>query len=147
MNTTIRPYRAQDLGRILRLWEEPASLLAGDGLDRAVLRPGRFGYVLPVGPPDGEARRAIWERFVGDITDEAVDLDQLVANSERFTPADIEFAARKAAQVAFEREHFENVTHRATTEDFLAAIGTIRPTVTEEMIETFRSDAERFTRQ
>ena len=115
-------------------------------LDPAVLRPGRFGYVLPVGPPDDDARRAIWQRFVRDITDEDVDLDALVAASHRFTPADIEFAARKAAHTAFEREHFDNVSHRATTEDFLAAINAARPTVTEEMLERFREDAERYAR-
>jgi AAA+ superfamily predicted ATPase len=115
-------------------------------LDPAVLRPGRFGYVLPVGPPDDDARRAIWQRFLRDITDEDVDLDALVAASHRFTPADIEFAARKAAHTAFEREHFDNVSHRATTEDFLAAIHAARPTVTEEMLERFREDAERYAR-
>jgi AAA+ superfamily predicted ATPase len=115
-------------------------------LDPAILRPGRFGYVLPVGPPDDDARRAIWQRFLRDITDEDVDLDALVAASHRFTPADIEFAARKAAHTAFEREHFDNVSHRATTEDFLAAIHAARPTVTEEMLERFREDAERYAR-
>jgi SpoVK/Ycf46/Vps4 family AAA+-type ATPase len=115
-------------------------------LDPAILRPGRFGYVLPVGPPDEDARRAIWQRFLRDITDEDVDLDALVAASHRFTPADIEFAARKAAHTAFEREHFDNVSHRATTEDFLAAIHAARPTVTEEMLERFREDAERYAR-
>ena len=38
-------------------------------LDPAFLRPGRFDYVLPVGPPDAEARRAIWSRYVEEITD------------------------------------------------------------------------------
>jgi len=139
------------LKQVPRLRQSPGHLLvcatnAVGHLDPAVLRPGRFGFVLPVGPPDGDARRAIWARFVSDITDEDVDLDRLVETSERFTPADIEFAARKAAQVAFEREHFENASHRATTEDFLAAIGATRPTVSEEMGESFLSDAERFTR-
>jgi transitional endoplasmic reticulum ATPase len=115
-------------------------------LDPAVLRPGRFGYVLPLGPPDEEARRAIWRRFVKDITDEEIDYDALVAATDRFTPADIEFVARKAAHAAFEREHFDNVTHRATTEDFLEAIAGARPTVTEEMAEAFRRDAEQYTR-
>ncbi|MDQ4096698.1 MAG: hypothetical protein M3144_02355 [Actinomycetota bacterium] len=84
--------------------------------------------------------------FVRDITDEEIDYDALVAASNRFTPADIEFAARKAAHTAFEREHFDNVSHRATTEDFLAAIGASRPTVTEEMVERFRQDAETYAR-
>jgi transitional endoplasmic reticulum ATPase len=53
---------------------------------------------------------------------------------------------RKAAHTAFEREHFDNVDHRAVTEDFLAAIGATKPTVTEEMVEAFHRDAEQFTR-
>jgi hypothetical protein len=63
-------------------------------LDSAFLRPGRFDYVIPVGPPDASARRAIWKRYLGPASDE-VDLDRLVASSELLTPADIEFAARK----------------------------------------------------
>ena len=78
-----------------------------DRLDPAFLRPGRFDYVLPVGPPDEETRAAIWTRYTDEITDEEIDIDALVEASEMFTPADIEFAARKAAQHAFEREHFE----------------------------------------
>jgi ribosomal protein S18 acetylase RimI-like enzyme len=139
------------LKQIPRLRQSARHLLicatnAVGALDPAVLRPGRFGYMLPVGPPDDESRGAIWERFVRDITDEEVDLDALVAASARFTPADIEFAAKKAAHMAFEREHFDNVDHRAVTEDFLAAIGAQRPTVTEEMVEAFRRDAEQYTR-
>jgi transitional endoplasmic reticulum ATPase len=139
------------LKQIPRLRQSSSHLLicatnAVSRLDPAVLRPGRFGYVLPVGPPDEKARRSIWERFVRDITDEDVDLDALVAVTERYTPADIEFAARRAAHAAFEREHFDNVDHRATTEDFLAAIEATRPTVTEEMVDTFREDTERFMR-
>src|SRR6266566_2285750 len=103
-------------------------------LDPAFLRPGRFDYVLPVGPPDAEAREAIWKRYTEEITDQALDLRRLVAASELFTPADIEFAARKAAQMAFEREHFEGERHRATTAEFLAAIEQTKPTLSEEIV-------------
>jgi SpoVK/Ycf46/Vps4 family AAA+-type ATPase len=34
-------------------------------LDSAFLRPGRFDYIIPVGPPDDEARAAIWKRYLG----------------------------------------------------------------------------------
>jgi SpoVK/Ycf46/Vps4 family AAA+-type ATPase len=102
--------------------------------------------VLPVGPPDADARAAIWNRYVTDITDERIDVDILVQRTELFTPADIEFAAHKAAQLAFEREHFEQVRHRATTEEFLAAIAETRQTLTQEMIETFVHDTETFAR-
>ena len=115
-------------------------------LDPAFLRPGRFDYILPVGPPDAEARKAIWGRYVGEITDQQVDIDALVAASEFFTPADIEFAAHKAAQQAFEQEHFEGSRERATTEDFLAAIRETKPTLSEEVIASFERDVERFSR-
>jgi transitional endoplasmic reticulum ATPase len=115
-------------------------------LDPAFLRPGRFDYVLAVGPPDGEARAAIWRRYVHEITDEDVDISALVDATELFTPADIEFAARKAAQRAFEREHFERVGTRATTEDLLAAIAQTRPTLAREMVEAFEEDRRRFAR-
>ena len=87
-----------------------------DRLDPAFLRPGRFDYVLPVGPPDADTRAAIWTRYTDEITDEEVNIERLVEASEMFTPADIEFAAQKAAQRAFEREHFEGARHRARTE-------------------------------
>jgi transitional endoplasmic reticulum ATPase len=115
-------------------------------LDAAFLRPGRFDYVLPVGPPDNEARRAIWTRYVEEITDLDVAIDALVADSALFTPADIEFAARKAAQHAFEREHFEGATHRATQDDLLAAIRQTRPSLSEEILDAFAEDVEQFAR-
>jgi transitional endoplasmic reticulum ATPase len=115
-------------------------------LDPAFLRPGRFDYILPVGPPDAEARAAIWTRYVAEITDEEVDVAALVEATDQFTPADIEFAARKAAQHAFEREHFEGTPHRATTAFFLAAISETRPTLSDEMIESFEEDVRRFAR-
>jgi hypothetical protein len=115
-------------------------------LDPAFLRPGRFDYVLAVGPPDREARGAMWRRYVEEITDEEVDISTLVDATELFTPADIEFAARKAAQRAFEREHFERDARRATTHDFLAAIEQTRPTLAREIVEGFEEDRSRFAR-
>jgi transitional endoplasmic reticulum ATPase len=115
-------------------------------LDPAFLRPGRFDYILPVGPPDAEARKAIWGRYVGEITDQRVGIDELVTASEFFTPADIEFAAHKAAQRAFEQEHFEGSRERATTEDFLASIRKTKSTLSEEVIASFEKDVERFSR-
>lgn len=139
------------LKQIPRLRESPQQLLVCatnwiDRLDPAFLRPGRFDYVLPVGPPDREARTAIWQRYVEEITDRQVEIESLVEASEFFTPADIEFAARKAAQSAFEREHFQRTTERAGTDDFLAAIDATRPSLSAELVERFNDDTERFAR-
>ena len=139
------------LKQIPRMREAPHHLLACatnwvSRLDPAFLRPGRFDYVLPVGPPDAEAREMIWQRYIGEITDETVDVGELVSASDLFTPADVEWSARTAAQMAFEREHFDGVGQRATTDDFLAAIRSAKPTLTQEMIDEFRVETERFKR-
>ena len=139
------------LKQIPRMREAPHHLLACatnwvSRLDPAFLRPGRFDYVLPVGPPDAAAREMIWQRYIGEITDEPVDVAELVSASNLFTPADVEWSARTAAQRAFEREHFDGVGQRATTDDFLAAIRSAKPTLTQEMIDEFRVETERFKR-
>ncbi len=112
-------------------------------LDPAFLRPGRFDYPVPIGTPDPAARAAIWRRYAADRA--GVELDVLVAASELFTPADIEHAARGAAQAAFERDLARPApgapqTAGATTEDHLAAIARCRPTVTPALVEEFTAD-------
>ncbi|GAA0504416.1 hypothetical protein GCM10011581_45620 [Saccharopolyspora subtropica] len=114
-------------------------------LDPAFLRPGRFDYVIPVGPPDPPARRAIWRRYLGPACD-SVDVDALVERTELFTPADIEFAARKGAQAAFERELLDADRRTATTEDYLQAIAETRPTLTPAAISDFERDIDTYTR-
>ena len=114
-------------------------------LDPAFLRPGRFDYVIPVGPPDQAARAAIWRRYLGAVAG-SVELPRLVAASEMFTPADIEFAARKGAHAAFEREVADRQGAPANTGDYLAAIADTRPALTDEAITAFREDIERYAR-
>lgn len=114
-------------------------------LDSAFLRPGRFDYVIPVGPPDEPARHAVWQRYLG-ASAAHVDLGRLVEASELFTPADIEFASRKGSQAAFEREVADRSGRPATTEDYLAAIADTRPTLTTELLTEFDADSEKFTR-
>jgi transitional endoplasmic reticulum ATPase len=124
-------------------------------LDSAFIRPGRFDYVLPVGPPDEAARAAIWRSYVAQITDAHVDIDRLVEATHLFTPADIDFAARKAAQAAFERAVFdepptgrsaEPASARATVDDFLAAIADTRPTLTRTLVHEFETDIDTYAR-
>ncbi|MFI1741397.1 ATP-binding protein [Streptomyces sioyaensis] len=114
-------------------------------LDPAFLRPGRFDYVIPIGTPDPAARSAIWSRYTDGRAD--VDIAALVAASELFTPADIEHAARVAAQASFERD-LEAIgvgagargRLGASTEDYLAALARCRPTVTPAMLDEFGAD-------
>lgn len=115
-------------------------------LDPAFLRPGRFDYLMPIGTPDKAARAAIWARYTDGRP--GVDVDELVAMSELFTPADIEHAARIAAQTSFERSLASvggqavaaEASPGASTADYLEAIAQCRPTVTPQMIDQFESD-------
>jgi AAA+ superfamily predicted ATPase/GNAT superfamily N-acetyltransferase len=114
-------------------------------LDSAFLRPGRFDYVIPIGPPDATARAAIWGRYLGQAA-ESVDVAALVSASEMFTPADVEFAARKGAQFAFEREIECRRGDPARTDDYLTAIAETRPTLTDAALAEFEEDIDRLTR-
>ncbi|WP_338059814.1 ATP-binding protein [Streptomyces natalensis] len=113
-------------------------------LDPAFLRPGRFDYLIPVGPPDAEARRAIWIRYIGPDRAAGVELNALVEASDRFTPADIEYAARTAAQTAFERhlsaDPQEPPDSTRLTGDYLQAIAGTRTSLSEEDIRAFDQD-------
>jgi len=115
-------------------------------LDHAFVRPGRFDYLLPVGPPDEVARAAIWRGYIDRITDRPVDVDALVRTSALFTPADIDFAARKAAQHAFERGVLEHEEGRAVSADFLTAISDTRPSLTKSAVRDFQEDIDDYAR-
>jgi transitional endoplasmic reticulum ATPase len=119
-------------------------------LDKAFLRHGRFDYVIPIGPPDVAARQAIWERYIPATFSQHIDLDVLAKASERFSPADIEFAARKASQEALEHAVQSGlpVTKEMTltTGAYLQAIEETRATVTEAVVKDFLEDIERIAR-
>lgn len=119
-------------------------------LDKAFLRHGRFDYVIPIGPPDMAARQAIWDRYIPPAVAQHVDLEVLAKASERFSPADIEFAARKASQQALESAVLSEQSVASemtlTTSAYLQAIEGTRATVTEAVVKDFLEDIERIAR-
>jgi len=114
-------------------------------LDDAFLRHGRFDYVIPIGLPDQDARLAIWRKFIPESAP-ALDLDQLVERSQGFSPADIEFSARRASQTAFEKAIAGGEGLGPTMTDYLDAIATTKTTVSAEVAEAFRQDIENLAR-
>ena len=115
-------------------------------LDSAFLRHGRFDYVIPVGPPDPAAREAIWDRYLAAVPRGDLDMAAIVAESRLFTPADIEFATRRTAQLAFERVLFERGKEEVTTADVLLGIVETRRTLTAEAVAEFEQDIQAFAR-
>jgi SpoVK/Ycf46/Vps4 family AAA+-type ATPase len=114
-------------------------------LDPAFLRHGRFDYVIPIGAPDATARASIWRRYIPAGVFSRIDLDALVEASDLFTPADIEFAARKGSQRAMEiavygaREEQPQVDGPRTA-DYMAALSETRPTLTKAIVDEFTED-------
>jgi len=115
-------------------------------LDSAFLRHGRFDYVIPVGPPDAAAREAIWDRYLAAVPHGELDMAAIVEASRLFTPADIEFAARRTAQLTFERVLFEHGSEEVITKDILHAIGQTRRTLTPELVSEFEQDIQEYAR-
>jgi MoxR-like ATPase/GNAT superfamily N-acetyltransferase len=115
-------------------------------LDTAFLRHGRFDYVLPVGPPDTAARHAIWDAYLTAIPHRELELDAIVEQSRLFTPADIEFAARRTAQLVFERVIFQGAEEIAMTADILRGISETRRTLTPETVAEFEQDITDYAR-
>ena len=116
-------------------------------LDAAFLRHGRFDYVIPIGLPDHDARRAIWGQYIPATGDAQVDLDQLVHRTAGFSPADIEYAARKGSQRALEAAVYqENQQAAPSTDDYDWAIGETRMTVSKEVAEEFLVDIDQVAR-
>jgi SpoVK/Ycf46/Vps4 family AAA+-type ATPase len=75
-----------------------------------------------------------------------VDLDQVVAQSDGFSPADVEYAARSASQRALEASLNGSGREGPVTEDYLSAVAGTRATVSPEVAAEFEEDIVRLAR-
>jgi transitional endoplasmic reticulum ATPase len=89
-----------------------------------------------VGQPGSQrpTREAIWDCYLSDVPRAELDMAAIVEESRLLTPADIEFAARRTAQLAFERVMFEHGHEEVGTGDVRHAIGQTRRTLTRELV-------------
>jgi len=115
-------------------------------LDAALLRPGRFDCIIPVGPLDDVTRRTIFEHYLAGTNHDRIDMDRVLSMIPMHTPADIEFLFQKVSQVAFEREYTDGKDFKITTQTFEDTIPLVKPTLTDEIVEKFNVDCNDFTR-
>jgi len=115
-------------------------------LDAALIRPGRFDCIIPVGDLDHKSRSLIFKHFLANTNHGKVDLDKVVSQLSLFTPADIEYLFHKISQHAFEKEYREGRNFEITTETFLDVIMECQPSLTEENIRELEKDSADFTR-
>ena len=149
---TMRPETQGVVNELLRaipaLRSRPGRLLVCatnhvSNLDPAVLRSGRFDLMIPIGPPDEDARVALWEAFGSFNKDE---LRTLVDMTEGFTPADIGLVAQRAAYFAFTRARGSADRQPATVDEVVQAIGDTRPSITDEALQQFKDDSAQWSR-
>ena len=100
-------------------------------IDPALLRPGRFDELVYVGVPDKAGRARILKIQTAKMPlAKDVDLDDIAAQTERYTGADLEDVVRRAGLVAL-RESLD--TKAVTQAHFDKALLDSRATVTPEM--------------
>lgn len=115
-------------------------------LDAALIRPGRFDCIIPVGDLDHKSRCLIFRHFLVNTNHTDVDVDRVVSELVYFTPADIEFLFNKISQFAFEKEYNEGEDFSITTETFLDIIPECHPSLTKENMRELEEDSALFTR-
>lgn len=102
-------------------------------LDDALLRPGRFDYLIYVPPPDKSTRLKILQVHTRKMPlARDVDLNRLAERTEGFSGADLEALCREAALNAI-REDREEVTNK----DFEEAMRKVKPSITDEMVSRY----------
>jgi ATP-dependent 26S proteasome regulatory subunit len=122
-----------------------ATNFVGD-IDSAVLRPGRFDLVIPIGPPDLSARRSLWEAALAHLDQRGADIEKLAMKTDGYTPGDIELAAQRAAAVAFDRIREGVEPAYISPEDLDVAVARTKASVSTEICERFAEEVERFAR-
>ncbi len=116
------------------------------GIDAAVLRPGRFDLVIPIGPPDLSARTALWNAALASLDQRCVDAHVLARSTDGYTPGDVELAAQRAAAAAFDRVREGSEPSHITANDLTVAIERTPASVTGDIRERFSGEVDRFAR-
>lgn len=109
-------------------------------IDPALLRPGRFDLIVPIGAPDESGRAELAAELVP-----AGDPAEVAARTAGFTPADFALVAQRSAQLAFDRA-VGGADARVTPDDVLEAVKATRPSVSADASARFEQESQAFAR-
>ena len=114
-----------------------------DMIDPALIRSGRFDRLVMVGQPDEEGRREILQIHTQNIPLAAdVSLRELAEITDGYVGSDLESIAREAAMTALREDPETDVVEMR---HFRQAMDSVRPTITEEILEYYEGIKDEFT--
>lgn len=117
-------------------------------LDEAVIRPGRLGTHIYVGPPDQEARQAITALNMKDApVSPEVSFSDIAARTRGFSGADMAELCDRAKRQALNRQLASGIEESVLLDDFNAALEKLSPSITPAMLKQFADWAESRNRQ
>ena len=109
-------------------------------LDEAVVRPGRLGTHIYVGPPDAAAREAIIAYNLDEVpVGEGVSYSDLAARTDGYSGADLSELCDRAKRAALNRQLANSTEERVTAEDFATALEKVRPSITTDLLAQFET--------
>jgi SpoVK/Ycf46/Vps4 family AAA+-type ATPase len=101
-------------------------------VDPAFRRPGRFGEVLFVPPPDLRARVEILKlKLAGKPVSAEVDVTEVARATERFSGADLDYVVQSAIEAALAESLRGGAVRPVGTADLRAALARVKPTTLE----------------
>jgi len=115
-------------------------------LDSAMLRPGRFDCIIPVGGLDKEGTITIIKHYLSRLNTGKIDVNEIAEKMIGYTPADIEYTFQQVAQFAFEQELATRKDYKVSTKTLLSILPGIRPSLTDEVIAQFENDSAAYSR-
>jgi transitional endoplasmic reticulum ATPase len=116
-----------------------------DMLDPALLRPGRFDRIVYVTVPEKDGRLKIFQIHTKNMPIENKEklLEELSAETEGYTGADIEGLCREAAMLALRKDPDAKII---TKENFTKAMDKVAPSVTKNDAERYRNIEKKYLR-
>ncbi len=109
-------------------------------IDPALLRPGRFDLIIPVGAPDDAGRVELAAAFLP-----SADPPVVASRTAGFTPADFALIAQRSAQSAFDRALAGGIG-QIGDDDIIAAIEATHRSVNEVAAGRFEAEAAQYAR-
>ncbi|KAJ3588429.1 hypothetical protein NHX12_012022 [Muraenolepis orangiensis] len=100
------------------------------------MRPGRLDRIVYVPLPDPRTRRDIFSiLFRTTPVADDVCLDHLVAQTDKYSGAEIAAVCREAALLALQEDM---AVQRVGAGHFRAALGVVRPRVPDDLVQSYR---------